>query len=84
MKKDISLLVNDLIKEYNVHVEDAFIDKQEGSEVLNIVIDSSEVIDLNKITEVSRIINKAIDEKMNLDVDYVDIYSKEKGDNENE
>ena len=84
MKKDISLLVNDLIKEYNVHVEDAFIDKQEGSEVLNIVIDSSDVIDLNKITEVSRIINKAIDEKMNLDVDYVDIYSKEKGDNENE
>ncbi len=84
MKKDISLLVNDLIKEYNVHVEDAFIDKQEDSEVLNIVIDSSDVIDLNKITEVSRIINKAIDEKMNLDVDYVDIYSKEKGDNENE
>ena len=42
-----------------------------------------EVIDLNKITEASRIINKIIDENLEVldDADELDIYSKEKGDN---
>ena len=86
MKTQVEKLVNDSIKELNVFVDDAFISEEEGKKVYNIVLDSEEVIDLNRITEASRIINKIMDEKNNLpkDIDELDIYSKEKGVDENE
>ena len=82
MKTKISKLVNDSIKELNVFVDDAFTSEEEGQKILNIVLDSEEVIDLNKVTEASRIINKIIDQHEELldDVDVLDIYSREKGD----
>ena len=81
MKEKISSLVNDSIKELNVFVDDAFISEEEGKKIYNIVLDSDEVIDLNKITDASRIINTIIDsnEEVLEDCDELDIYSKEKG-----
>ena len=61
MKTQVEKLVNDSIKELNVFVDDAFISEEEGKKVFNIVLDSSEVIDLNRITDASRIINKIMD-----------------------
>ena len=86
MKTQVEKLVNDSIKELNVFVDDAFISEEEGKKVFNIVLDSSEVIDLNKITDASRIINKIMDNNGSLleDIDELDIYSKEKGVDENE
>ena len=86
MKKQVQELLNDSIKDLNVFVDDAFISEEEGKKVYNIVLDSEEVIDLNKVTEASRIINKIMDENDNLpkDIDELDIYSKEKGVDENE
>ncbi len=86
MKKQVQELLNDSIKELNVFVDDAFISEEEGKKVYNIVLDSEEVIDLNKVTEASRIINKIMDANNNLpkDIDELDIYSKEKGVDENE
>ena len=86
MKRQVQELLNDSIKDLNVFVDDAFISEEEGKKVYNIVLDSEEVIDLNRITEASRIINKIMDEKNNLpkDIDELDIYSKEKGVDENE
>ena len=86
MKTQVEKLVNDSIKELNVFVDDAFISEEEGKKVFNIVLDSSEVIDLNKITDASRIINKIMDNNGSLleDIDELDIYSKEKGAGENE
>ena len=86
MKEQVQELLNDSIKDLNVFVDDAFISEEEGKKVYNIVLDSEEVIDLNRITEASRIINKIMDEKNNLpkDIDELDIYSKEKGVDENE
>jgi ribosome maturation factor RimP len=83
MKEKIESLCNESIKELNVFVSDAFIETVEGKKVFNIVLDSEEVIDLNRITEASRIINKIMDanEKILQDADELDIYSKEKGDN---
>ena len=82
MKEKVASLVNDAIKDLNVFVSDAFIDNEEGKKRFNIVLDSEEVIDLNRITEASRIINKIMDKEETLlkDVDELDIYSKEKGD----
>ena len=86
MKTQVAELVNDSIKELNVFVDDAFISEEEGKKVFNIVLDSSEVIDLNRITDASRIINKIMDNNESLlrDIDELDIYSKEKGADENE
>ena len=86
MKKQVQELLNDSIKDLNVFVDDAFISEEEGKKVYNIVLDSGEVIDLNKVTEASRIINKIMDTNNNLpeDIDELDIYSKEKGVDENE
>jgi ribosome maturation factor RimP len=81
MKEKVEKLVNDSIKDLNVFVSDAFIDEEEGKKRFNIVLDSEEVIDLNKITEASRIINKIMDEEQDIlkEIDELDIYSKEKG-----
>lgn len=81
MKEKIANLVDDSLKELNVFVDDAFISNEEGKKIFNIVLDSEEIIDLNIVTEASRIINKLMDENEYLleDSDELDIYSKEKG-----
>lgn len=81
MKDKITNLVGEKIEKLNVFVDDVFISTEEGKKILNIVLDSEEAIDLNLITEASRIINKLIDQNQMLDDDIyeVDIYSKEKG-----
>lgn len=81
MKEKISDLVGNEIEKLNVFVDDVFVSTEEGKQILNIVLDSEEVIDLNLITEASRIINKLIDQNQVLDdgIYEVDIYSKEKG-----
>ena len=86
MKEQVAELVNDSIKELNVFVDDAFISEEEGKKLFNIILDSEEVIDLNRITKASRIINKIMDKNKSLlkDIDELDIYSKEKGADENE
>lgn len=81
MKEKIAQLVDEEMKDLNVFVSDAFFENVEGKKIFNIVLDSEEVIDLNRITEASRIINKIIDKNNYLleDADELDIYSKEKG-----
>lgn len=81
MKEQVAKLVNKEIESLNVFVDDAFISTEEGKKLFNIVLDSEEVIDLNKITEASRIINKIMDNHEDVlgDIDELDIYSKEKG-----
>lgn len=83
MKEKIAKLVDEAIKDLNVFVSDAFLSTEEGKKIFNIVLDSEEIIDLNRITEASRIINKIMDKDESLleDADELDIYSKEKGDN---
>lgn len=82
MKEKIQKLVDPEIKELNVFVDDSFVSEEEGKKIFNIVLDSDEIIDLNKITDASRIINNIIDEHEEFlkDIDELDIYSKEKGD----
>lgn len=81
MKDKIKSLLDEDIKDLNVFVDDAFTSTEEGKKIFNIVLDSEEVIDLNKVTEASRIINKIMDKQEGLlkDIDELDIYSKEKG-----
>ena len=82
MKEQVAELVNESIQELGVFIDDAYISNEEGKKVFNIVLDSEEIIDLNKITDASRIINKIMDKNAKLldDADELDIFSKEKGD----
>lgn len=86
IKDIVSELVNSKIKDLGIYVSDAFKSNEEGKIIFNIVLDSNNVIDLNKITEASRIINKIMDETSLIEQDYdeLDIYSEEKGDGSNE
>ena len=83
MREKINELVKEEIDKLNVSISDVNIEKVEGKNVLNIELDCEKTIDLNKITEASTIINQLIDKEENIlkenDIDEVDIYSKEKG-----
>ena len=80
VEKEVETIVNDLIKDDNLQVSAIFKEKKEGKYVLNIELDSEGVIDLNRITDASRIINEELDKTDLLkDIDELDIYSKEKG-----
>jgi len=81
VKDKVIALVEQDIKDLNVFVDDAYVSTEEGKDILNIVLDSSEVIDLNKVTEASRIINKLLDSSdlVGENIYEVDIFSKEKG-----
>ena len=81
MKEVIEELVNDKIKHLGVFVDDAYLEQEEGILNLCIILDSEDIIDLDKITEASRIINPIMDETDLIEKDYdvLDISSKEKG-----
>lgn len=81
MKDVVASLVDSKIKDLDMYVCDAFISKVEGKDVFNIVLDSDTVIDLNRITEASRIINNIMDDTDIIEHNYdeLDIYSEEKG-----
>lgn len=81
MKEVVESLVNSKLESLNIYVSDAFKSKEEGKTIFNIELDSDEVIDLNRITEASRMINEIMDqtEEIKQDYDELDIYSKEKG-----
>ncbi len=85
MKDIVKSLIDSKISDLNMFVSDAFISKVEGKNVFNIVLDSDTVIDLNRITEASKIINEIMDktDKIEHDYDELDIYSEEKGESIN-
>ena len=64
------------LKDLNVFVDSISFEK--GN--LNIILDSSEVIDLDKVVEATHVINKILDEKDFIKESYMlDVSSKEKG-----
>lgn len=86
MKDIVAALVDSKISDLGIYVNNAFRSTEEGKTIFNIVLDGEDVIDLDKITEASRIINKIMDDtdKIEKDYDELDVYSLEKGDVGNE
>lgn len=80
MKKEIISKVDPAIKDLGLFVSDVYEDDEEGVHNLNIELDSDSVIDVEKITAASKIINKIIDDMdIKLNNYVLDIHSKEKG-----
>lgn len=81
MLEKIKDLVNTKLEDLNMEVCDAYTEEVEQKIILNIEVDSNEVIDLNKVTAASRIINGILDKEKTIleNIDELDIYSKKKG-----
>ena len=81
MEEKVKTLVDGNIKDLGLFVSSVYYSTEEGVKTLNIELDSEEIIDVNKITEATKIINPIMDDN-NLcnDIDVLDIHSKEKGD----
>ena len=81
MLEKIKDLVNTKLEDLNMEVCDANTEEVEQKIILNIEVDSNEVIDLNKVTAASRIINDILDKEKTIleNIDELDIYSKKKG-----
>ena len=77
MEEEIKSLISDAIKDLNLRVSSVYDSNEEGVKTRNIELDSDEVIDVEKITLATKIINPILD-KTNLlnDVEVLDIHSK--------
>ena len=76
MEGRVKSVISEPLKELNMVVDSVSFEK--GS--LNIVLDSDEVIDLDKIVEASHLINDILDKEDFIKESYtLDISSKEKG-----
>ncbi len=84
MEDKIKSLISDAISDLDLRVSSVYDSNEEGVKTRNIELDSDGVIDVEKITLATKIINPILD-KTNLldDIDVLDIHSKEKGE-ENE
>ena len=81
MKEKVIEKVNPAIEDLNMFVSDVYVSTEENIKNLNIELDSDEVIDVNRVTEASKIINPIIDDLDLIEGEYIlDIHSKEKGD----
>ena len=81
MKDKVKELIDPVVESLELFVSDVYYSNEEGVKTLNIELDSDTIIDVNRVTEATKIINPIMDDN-NLcdDIDVLDIHSKEKGD----
>jgi ribosome maturation factor RimP len=73
---ELEKFINEDIKGLNLSVDSISYDKNN----LNIILDSDEIISIDKIVQASKIINKILDEKDIIKERYIlDVSSKERG-----
>ena len=85
MKEKITGLIQEAIAPLGLVVSDVYYSTEEGLKTLNIELDADFIIDIDKITEATKIINPLLDQEgYSEDVSLVDIHSKTKGDDKNE
>lgn len=81
MKEKIIEAVGDKLKDLNIFIDDVTYGKVDNENTLTIVLDSSEMIQLNKVVMATRIINPILDKLDLISESYtLDVYAKEKGD----
>ena len=81
MKEKIITAVGDKLKDLNVFIDDVTYGKVDNENTLTIILDSDEIIPLNKVVMATRIINPILDKLDSIKESYtLDVYAKEKGD----
>lgn len=85
MKEKIEELLQEPLEDLDMFVSDVYYSEEEGIKSLNIELDSKDIIDVERITAATKLINPLMDEKGYAnDIDVLDIHSKEKGENQSE
>ncbi len=81
MKEKIIEAIGDKLKNLDVFIDDITYGKVDGENTLTIVLDSKEMIPLDKVVMATRIINPILDKLDLISESYtLDVYAKEKGD----
>ena len=81
MKEEVLRHVGNLLEPLNVTIYDVYLEKEGKDNYLRVVLDSEEMIDIDRCVKATKIIDPII-EKMDLvDGEYIlDVYAKSKGD----
>lgn len=78
-KKELIKLVGNKLDELNMNIDDVIYRK--GNKVLEVILDSKDVITIDDVVKATKIINPIIDEANFIDEKYIlDVYGKSKGD----
>ena len=81
MKGKIIEAIGNKLDDLDVFIDDITYGKVENENTLTIVLDSKEIIPLNKVVMATRIINPILDKLDLIEESYtLDVYAKEKGD----
>lgn len=81
MKEKIIEAVGNKLDDLNVFIDDITYGKVDNENTLTIILDSKEMIPLNKVVMATRIINPILDKLDLIKESYtLDVYAKEKGD----
>ncbi len=80
MEEKLIPIINEKIKDLNVHVDSINLEKEETETFLRIALDADFIIDLNTVVKATRIINPILDKEYETDEQYMlDVYAKPKG-----
>lgn len=83
MKEEIVKLVSNNLDEFDLWIDDVIYEKEENNNYLRIILDSKNMISLDLVVSVTKIINSILD---NNDISFLkgqyilDVYAKSKGD----
>lgn len=81
MKEKVIELIGNSLEELNVYVYDVVYEKEGKYYYLRVVLDSNEMIDMERVVAATKIIDPLLD---NLDIEddnyILDVYAKSKGD----
>ena len=85
MKEKIIAEIGNKLDDLKLFIDDITYGKVDNENTLTIILDSSEIIPLNKVVMATRIINPILDKLDLIKESYtLDVYAKEKGDVKNE
>ena len=85
MKEKIIAEIGNKLDDLNLFIDDITYGNVDNENTLTIILDSSEIIPLNKVVMATRIINPILDKLDLIKESYtLDVYAKEKGDVKNE
>ena len=80
IEEEVKNLLEPKVEETGVRIDSVKLEKEDNNLFLRIVIDSDEIIDVDKCVEVTNIINPLLDEKDLIKESYIlDVSTKEKG-----
>ena len=81
MKEKIINLVGNKLDNLNVHIYDVVYEKEGKNNYLRVVLDSEEMIDIDKVVEATKIIDPLLEKENKIEEKYIlDVYAKSKGD----